>query len=111
MIRTDGAAGTARGSPVTVTRVLMHDFFFSGHRDGSVRGYALESSGARPIVFRPPDKEDESLSRGAAPMASTRLQDNLGPVVGLAIFGPGDRPVLAAAHDNGIIHTYAATDG
>jgi hypothetical protein len=43
MIRTDGAAGTATGSPVTATDSLLGSKFFSGHRDGTVRSYDLDA--------------------------------------------------------------------
>jgi len=45
-------------------------------------------------------------SAGSHPRMSANYRDNLGPVVGMRVFGSDTDPILAVAHANGIIHCY-----
>lgn len=69
------------------------------------------AAGAKFIAFAPPDEEDAELAAAGGEGASGRLRDHTGPVVGLAVFGSSERPVLAVGHANGIVHNYVAGDG
>jgi hypothetical protein len=62
-------------------------------------------------VFTPPDEDDADLAAAGGKGGSINLRDHMGPVIGLAVFGSSDRPVLAVGHANGIIHNYVAADG
>ena len=69
------------------------------------------AAGAKFTSFVPPDEEDADLAATGGDGVSSNLRDHMGPVIGLAVFGSSDRPVLAVGHANGIIHSYVAADG